>query len=231
MPVRMPPSRSMSLSAISQKSVGYNGDNTYNYLYTLEMDNQKAEEHKIQHWLGLFGCEFYWKQIKANYGSFMLKDQKTGYAVNIVDTGMGISQVLPIIVASCMDTSGILLIDSPEAHLHPKMQSEFANMFVEAAQKRDVVIETHSQNILLRVEKLIAEHQISQDFVSCYFVKDEGDSSVCEKIELEIPVRSFNSSLPLHMKMSWRFCRQRGKTHENCPRYKYLGLCHEAGRE
>ena len=185
MPVRSTPSRSMSLSAITTKSVGIDGSGTYNYLYSLATENREEEESRIQHWLGLFGYEYYWKKIRANYGSFMLRDLSNGYTVNIVDTGMGISQILPIIVASCMGTSDILLIDSPEAHLHPMLQSEFATMFVEAAEKRDVVLETHSQNILVRVEKLIAEHQISQDFVSCYFIKDEGDSSVCERIVLD----------------------------------------------
>ncbi|MEE3461721.1 MAG: AAA family ATPase [Lachnospiraceae bacterium] len=185
MPVRATPSRSMSLSAISGKSVGIDGSGTYNYLYTLATDSREAEEHRIQHWLGLFGYEYYWKKIKANYGAFMLRDLSSGYTVNIVDTGMGISQILPIIVASCMDSADILLIDSPEAHLHPRLQSEFANMFVEAAKKRDVVLETHSQNILLRVERMIAEQKIPADFVRCYFIKDQGESSVCEEIRLD----------------------------------------------
>lgn len=194
MPVRMMPSRSMSLSAISQKGVGIDGGNTYNYLYKLGSEEKTNEEQNIQHWLGLFGYKYYWKPINTNFGSFMLKDLKTGYAVNIVDTGMGISQILPIIVASNMDVSGTLLIDSPEAHLHPKLQSEFANMFVDTAKRRDVVLETHSQNILLRIEKLIANHDIDKDFVRVYFIKDEGESSICEEIHLNENGDAINAS-------------------------------------
>ena len=91
--------------------------------------------------------------------------------VNIVDVGIGVSQVLPVLVALIGAEPGQLVyIEQPELHLHPSAQVELAHMLADAAQRGvRIVAETHSALLLLRVQTLVAEGCLSPDLVKLHW--------------------------------------------------------------
>jgi predicted ATPase len=99
--------------------------------------------------------------------------------VNIADVGFGISQTLPVLVALIVAKPGQLVyIEEPEIHLHPRAQSAMAQILVDAAKRGvRVVIETHSQLLLLGIQTLVAEDKISPDLVKLHWFKRRRDGS------------------------------------------------------
>ncbi|WP_045221589.1 AAA family ATPase [Desulfonatronum thioautotrophicum] len=101
---------------------------------------------------------------------------KNNNEVMLQDVGFGFSQILPVIVATLMskkETSqiyfrdrkygdfdkGIISIEQPELHIHPKLQVELGDLFIEQSKKDKVIflIETHSEHLLLRILRRIRE--------------------------------------------------------------------------
>jgi predicted ATPase len=99
--------------------------------------------------------------------------------VNLVDVGAGLSQVLPLVVqrkfgAAGVGNGGIEIVEQPELHLHPGAHGPLADLYIEAARQGGVrfLIETHSENFVLRIRRRIAEGTLSPNDVSLYWVDD-----------------------------------------------------------
>ena len=71
--------------------------------------------------------------------------------------GTGISQVLPLVVASNYGLVNMISIEQPELHIHPRFQVELADMFLDARKKHNFLIETHSEHLILRLLKRIRQ--------------------------------------------------------------------------
>ncbi|MEB3189745.1 MAG: AAA family ATPase [Snowella sp.] len=82
--------------------------------------------------------------------------------VNIADVGLGVSQVLPVLVALLVAEPGQLVyLEQPELHLHPRAQANLAQPLIDAANRGvKVVVETHSDLLLTRIKTLVAEEAI-----------------------------------------------------------------------
>lgn len=109
--------------------------------------------------------------------------------IPIVDTGEGMAQVLPVIVLGSLARLGrlprgaVLAIEHPELHLHPAAHADLAAFFcglVSASCAPIVLIETHSENFLLRVQLAIARGEISSSAVVVHWIRaiDDGRSVV-----------------------------------------------------
>ncbi len=95
--------------------------------------------------------------------------------VNIADVGIGVSQVLPILVALIAAQEGqIVYVEQPELHLHPRAQVAMAELLAEAANRGvRVIVETHSSLLLLTVQTLIAKSEIKNTDVALHwFARD-----------------------------------------------------------
>lgn len=109
--------------------------------------------------------------------------------VNLADMGYGVSQVLPVLVQAILAQPGeLVIVEQPELHLHPAAQAEMGDVFIAMA-KRGVrfLIETHSEHLLLRLRRKIAESSAGKiaeenqqylvaDSLRAYFV-DRGEST------------------------------------------------------
>lgn len=85
---------------------------------------------------------------------------KESVSVSIRDVGFGVSQVLPIIVQSLLSRNKTLLIEQPEIHLHPALQAELGDLFIQSAlgeQRNTFILETHSEHLILRILRRIRE--------------------------------------------------------------------------
>jgi peptidoglycan hydrolase CwlO-like protein len=94
-----------------------------------------------------------------------LIDQRTGANVSHRDVGIGISQVLPVLVMAYGSRGRILAMEQPEIHLHPALQAELGDVFIEAAlgeRKNTFILETHSEHLILRLLRRIRETSDSE---------------------------------------------------------------------
>ena len=117
-----------------------------------------------------------------------LTDTRTGVSVSPLDVGVGVGQVLPIVTQLLLARSQILLFEQPELHLHPRLQAELGSLFAKAIHdpyQNQLVIETHSEYIVYRLQKLIKLGQLRPEDVSVVYVfKDEGGSH-CVRLRLD----------------------------------------------
>jgi hypothetical protein len=90
----------------------------------------------------------------------VLVDRRTNTVVSHRDVGIGISQVLPVLVGAYASSGKILAMEQPEIHLHPALQAELGDVFIASAlahQKNTFILETHSEHLILRVLRRIRE--------------------------------------------------------------------------
>lgn len=115
--------------------------------------------------------------------------EHAGFDVDIVDCGEGLIQVLPVLVALSMLSNSrayapsILAVEEPESHLHPKLQRALAEHICEVAADcpdRRIVLETHSEHLLLGIRIALLEGRIALDDVAIHWVEqtDSGSSDV-----------------------------------------------------
>lgn len=138
--------------------------------------------------------------------ALQLVDMTSGITVNLRDIGFGFSQVLPVIVQTISSQKKTLLIEQPELHLHPALQAELGDLFINAAlgeQKNAFIIETHSEHLILRLLRRIREtskgklpqgcQPITPDQLAVLHVQPDEDGAkiirlpVTEDGEFEIP--------------------------------------------
>ncbi len=97
--------------------------------------------------------------------------------VNIADVGLGVSQILPVLVALLAAKPGQLVyLEQPEIHLHPRAQTALAQVLADAANRGvRVVVETHSSLLLLGIQTLVAEEKLSPDKVKLHWFTQGND--------------------------------------------------------
>lgn len=94
-----------------------------------------------------------------------LKDTDSGRWANFADVGFGIGQALPVIVEGLRTPdNGIFLVQEPEIHLHPDAQLAMADFLIGlVGTNRRVIVETHSEHILLRIRRAVVERTIGDE--------------------------------------------------------------------
>ena len=103
-----------------------------------------------------------------------LIDTVKGVEVTHRDVGIGISQVLPVLVMAFGSQGKLLAMEQPEIHLHPALQAELGDVFIESAlgeRKNTFILETHSEHLILRLMRRIREGKISSDDVGVVYVE------------------------------------------------------------
>ncbi len=73
------------------------------------------------------------------------------------DIGAGVSQVLPLVVAASSANRGLVCIEQPELHIHPKAQVGLGDLLTQAQESNQFLIETHSEHLILRLLRRIRE--------------------------------------------------------------------------
>lgn len=120
---------------------------------------------------------------------------RDGVASNLRDVGIGVSQVLPVLVVAHFAPAGsTVLLEEPEIHLHPLAQSVLADLFVEISQQRGVqfIVETHSEHLFRRMQTLIAKESTTLDDAAMYFVEKSNAGSHLRKLDLDVYGRVLN---------------------------------------
>lgn len=155
-PLREFPARYYPYSAATLIDTGFKGERSIEVL-----GSSKKLGERVDHWMRKLqlakhtGVKYLRRKTLAEV---RLTDPKLGISVNICDTGFGISQLLPIIVAGFYATSGsMFLVEQPEIHLHPRLQADTGDLLIEISKAgKTLIIETHSEHLLLRIQRRIA---------------------------------------------------------------------------
>jgi predicted ATPase len=109
--------------------------------------------------------------------AFRLVETRDDLAVNFAQSGRGPQSSLPIVtlllaVASGMKRSPLVIVEEPEAHLHPSVHGDIADLVLSCAKRSQIIVETHSENFLLRLRRRIAEGLIENNEIALYFIDD-----------------------------------------------------------
>jgi len=131
-------------------------DDTYNRM-RLAAQNNELDDKYLQ----------YAENLPVQQGRLVILDTKKELQLSPCDLGEGISQVVPVVAASLdrnavtpsgdpTDT-GLVAIEQPELHIHPRMQVVLGDLFLSQCKKRQFLIETHSEHIMLRLMRRVRE--------------------------------------------------------------------------
>jgi len=113
--------------------------------------------------------------------SLIADDPRGSKDINLAAMGSGVSQLVPVIVQTVLTPeNGCIIVEQPEIHLHPAAQAALGDLFVQYAKdSRQLIIETHSEHLLLRVRRRVAEGTIPPELVNVFFVdKTKGGTRV-----------------------------------------------------
>lgn len=136
------------------------------------------------------------QKVGTTVRSLILFDKARGVGVSHRDVGIGVSQVLPVLAAAYGSKDKLWAIEQPEIHLHPALQSELADVFIESAKTlgNTFVLETHSEHLILRVMRRIRETNkgmlppgkppLTPGDVAVLYVEPQKDGSVVRELQL-----------------------------------------------
>jgi hypothetical protein len=124
--------------------------------------------------------------------AFKLIEQHGDIAVNFAQSGRGPQSAIAVVtllsaVANGNKDASLVVIEEPEAHLHPSVHGDVADLTVAASLNSQLIIETHSENFLLRLRRRIAEKILSPSQLALYFVDESHRVS-------EVPLDEFGTT-------------------------------------
>lgn len=202
-PLRDYPKREYIWSGSSPIDVGFRGERVVDALLAArsrgEMRNLGYKRKKIPfdaiiaHWLKELGLIHSFKvvEIAKNSNLYKVQVQKDASSapVLITDVGFGVSQFLPVLVLLYYVPEGsIVLLEQPEIHLHPAVQSGLADVIINVAKNRNlqVIVESHSEHLLRRLQRRIAEGELSEKETKIYFCRTEEGESKLEPLGINM---------------------------------------------
>ena len=150
-------------------------------------------EEIIAHWLKELGLihSFNVSEIATHSNLYKVEVQKTSKStpVLITDVGFGVSQLLPVLVLLYYVPEGaIVLLEQPEIHLHPSVQTGLADVIINVAKTRKVqiIVESHSEHLLRRLQLRVAEDEIAPKEIKLYFCENKSGASVLNPLIIDI---------------------------------------------
>lgn len=197
-PLREHPRREYHWAGARPEDVGQRGERTVDaILAATDRDETRNLGYKkwhkpfqeiIAHWLYKLGLiyDFRIEQIapKTNLYRAMVETSSSGVPTALTDVGFGVSQVLPVLVLLYYVPAGsTVIMEQPEIHLHPAVQSGLADVMLNVAAVRNVqiIVESHSEHLMRRLQRRIAEEKASPDDVKLYFVaSQDGEAQVSD---------------------------------------------------
>lgn len=191
-PLRESPSRYYARSA--------NSGRTGEPAVAITLFDNVSEQKQITQWLNRLGIPYELEVIGVSAGAsrelvgdlvaISLTDTRSGVRSSPADVGFGISQVLPILVELSARQQSVICIEQPEIHLHPALQAEIADVLIESTDAEgrgnQVIAETHSEHLVLRVQRRIREGSLDPSQVAVLYVDQEpGGEATVQRLRLD----------------------------------------------
>ncbi len=154
---------------------------------------RRTVEQRVGEWLKDMRLihSFALKPLAKNHKVYELRVvvKAGGSEVLITDVGFGVSQILPVLVLCYYVPKGsIILLEQPEIHLHPSVQADLADVLIDVVNNRNVqiIVESHSEHLLRRLQRRIAEEELAPEKAALYFCRIEGGESWIERLHLDL---------------------------------------------
>ena len=200
-PTRVHPQRPYHWEGIHPKEINPWGDKAIDALLSARVRNlktlhEKEEvpiEEKISYWLRemdlAYSFSLSWIERQSST-IYEIRIQKTPSSppVTLVNMGYGLSQFLPVLIFCYYVPEGsMLILEEPSTHLHPKVQSQLADLLIEIVTERklQVLVESHSEHLLNRLQRRIAEEKIGVDKTALYFCRNDEGVSTIERLKMD----------------------------------------------
>lgn len=191
-PLRRKPERDYPWNKTKPGDVGSDGRSAVDALLAsvlLKGDEQNDVVKGVSSWLARMKvADRLEVRQQGRSNRYELIVHRDGVASNLRDVGIGVSQVLPVLVVAYFAPPGsTIVLEEPEIHLHPSAQSILAELFVTISQERKVqfIVETHSEHLFRRMQTLIAKQEITPNDAAMYFVEREGKAASMRPLELD----------------------------------------------
>jgi predicted ATPase len=202
-PLREPPARESFWARSRPTDVGASGEKTIDAILSAteneETRNLKPKarllpfQEMIGYWLRAMGMidSFRVEEIApgSNIWKAYVRTRPGASEVQLTDVGFGVSQVLPVItLLQYVPEGSTVVLEQPEIHLHPLAQAALADVIIQAATHRkvQVILESHSEHLLLRLQRRIAEQTVSAEDVKLYFCDAPRGVSTLTPLELDL---------------------------------------------
>jgi predicted ATPase len=202
-PLRHFPQRDYLWARSRPSDVGKQGDKAIDAILAAteagEMRNLRPKAHRmpfqgmVAHWLQAMGLIHDFQVVEISKGTNRWQarviSRPGASEVLLTDVGFGVSQVLPVItLLQYVPEGSTVILEQPEIHLHPLAQAELADVIIQAALHRrvQVIIESHSEHLLLRLQRRIAEQEITNEDVKLYFADAPSGVSKLTSLELDM---------------------------------------------
>lgn len=187
--IRQLPARDYRLSDDIHTFMGTKGENAYEYLISDVVSGNGILLEKVSKWYEkVFDG---WSVVidQSRVPSYSVELQNKNVKNNILDTGAGIGQSLPEIVAiaKTCEKPWQYILEEPETHLHPAAHAEMAEFMVHEVsldKHKQILVETHSLNFILRLRTLVATNKLNPKDLALYYVKydEETGTSSLKKV-------------------------------------------------
>lgn len=204
-PLREHPRRFYQWRGTAPHQLGLKGEKTIDTLLYAERnpasDRRSRPEptpsilEEVSSWLRIMGLvdEFRIQPIgkDKNFYETKVKIAPEQPSSSLADVGFGVSQVLPVItLLFSVPRDSIVLMEQPEIHLHPCAQAQLADLFLHVSEMRglQLIIESHSEYLLRRLQRRIAEKQkvlADPKHIRMYFCQIEGGKSIVEPVQVD----------------------------------------------
>lgn len=121
---------------------------------------------------------------------YLIELMKNNLKINLKEIGLGMIHALPLVVQALMPSKEKMLVitEEPELHLHPASHGNLAELFAKSLVDKNIryLIETHSQNFILRLRRLIAQGDLNNEHVVIYYA--DFDESIAESTLIRINI-------------------------------------------
>lgn len=204
-PLRTKTDRIYTFGGVTPEHVGYSGEYAIAALIAAKeriINSPKKKGQLFQHIIaqklkdmGLID-EMKIEQIADQRQDYLVRVRTQGTDfVDLPDVGIGVSQVLPVLIQCyCAPANSILIFEQPEIHLHPNAQSALADVLIDAISAREkgkprniqLIIETHSEHFLRRLMRRIAENEIDKNAVSAYFASVSDHRAKLNALDIDL---------------------------------------------
>ena len=199
-PTRVHPQRHYHWEGTHPKELSVWGDKAIDALLSARLRQLKTSnketgmpiEEKISEWLqkmdlahsfslGLSGS------LEDNNYEVRIRKSPNSAQVTLADMGHGLADLLPLLVHCYYVPEGsTLILEQPGVHLHPMAQAQLADLFLDVIAERNlqILVESHSEHLLTRLQRRIAEKKIAEDKMALYFCRNNDGASTIEQLEV-----------------------------------------------
>ena len=199
-PLREYPQREYHWAGSSPEDVGQRGERTMDAILAATARQEtrnlgfrkrhKSFQEMIAHWLHDLGLIYDFRVEEIARGTNLYRAIVTTSASSVetllTDVGFGVSQILPaLVLLYYVPERSTVIMEQPEIHLHPAVQRGLADVMLNVARVRSIqiVVESHSEHLMRRLQRRVAEQDASSSDVRLYFVSsNRGRAQVADLV-------------------------------------------------